>query len=89
MCWENLPKDRSPLEHDVADIEGVQDPRPLIVTEVKIFVESGSLGVADISWLFDEIGGLDEWVGYAYRDPNMIECIEYIQLARRGDQTRL
>lgn len=43
-----------PLEKDVADIEGLKDPHPIVVTEMKVFHNSGGLRVANVSTV--EIG---------------------------------
>lgn len=49
MRRENLPEDGGPFETDVADVESIQDPRPLSIAETQVFLRPSSFGVADVS----------------------------------------
>jgi hypothetical protein len=54
VSWKNLPKELSPLEQDIANIEDLKHPDPVCVVEMKIFHDPGGFRVADISTI--EIG---------------------------------
>lgn len=49
MRRKDLPENSSPLETNIANVEGIQNPSPLRIAEVEIFLRAGRFGVADIA----------------------------------------
>lgn len=48
-CREDLPKQIGPFERDIADVERVEHPGPVCVTQSEVIFGTGRFGVADIS----------------------------------------
>lgn len=49
MGWEDFPEHLSPFEQHVADIEGLEDPDPVIVGKAQILFDARGLRVADVA----------------------------------------
>jgi hypothetical protein len=50
VCREDFPKNRSPFEKNVANVKGVQDPGPLIIGQVEVFLETSRLCITNIAY---------------------------------------
>jgi hypothetical protein len=42
MCWKDLPEELSPFEQDVGNVEDLEDPDPIGITEVEVFHNASS-----------------------------------------------
>lgn len=90
VCGEDLPKDCGPFEENIANVKGIQDPRPLVIAQVEVFLETSRLCITNIaccefrqSVQSSQVGGR----GYTYSCPDKTKRRVYRQLVELCDQT--
>jgi len=49
MSWKDLPKELCPFEQNIADVEGLKHPNPVVVAEMQVFHDAGCLRIANIA----------------------------------------
>jgi hypothetical protein len=49
MSRQDLPEQLRPLEQNIADVESLEDPNPVLIAQVQVGDDSGRLRIADVA----------------------------------------
>lgn len=48
MRWKDFPEELGPLKENVADVERLQDPYPIVITEVQVLHDARRFCIANV-----------------------------------------